>query len=604
MSKPTPDPFRKKKQTNRPNGSRQSWNSHSLAIALLLHVTRSFISTKRVVFDQVHQFLKERFITNTHEFLVDRQPLIWLLATLIGALVGIAAIAFRSLIGFMQLPWLGTTSESVATAASQTPWLIILLTPALGGLLVGIILEKWVPGRRAHSIADVIESTSVRGCRIDPKTGIISAGLAALSIGTGASVGREGPMVHLGTTISAYLLDWFSLNPSAQRTLIGCGAAAAVSASFNAPIAGVIFAHEVILRHYAIRALVPIVISSVVGGVIARMYFGNFPAFNLPDYQITSTWEFPAFALLGLTCAVVAIIFQLVMMATEQITWRIELPIWLRTSLGGLFVGAVALMFPQVLGLGYETTDAALSQKLSLGLLIALIFVKTATTAVSLACRLAGGIFSPSLYLGAMTGAAFGLIATNTFPQVGASQGLYAILGMGAVAGAVLGAPLSTILIIFELTGGYTMTIALMLTVSISVGLSHAYLGRSYFFWQLEKRGMFLHQGPHQSITRRITVADFMTPLEPISGSFDTDHPDNETGEPRKQPVIEDKEQPRLVPTDTLKTALRMFDTEGIAHIPVVAPHERSKIIGWVDRITALHTFNSELIDAHVEAHR
>ena len=598
MSKQTTHPILEKNSRSNENRTPKAMRSRSILLRLLIQIMRTARRVKHLVLDQAHQFLKERFITNTHEFLSDRQPLVWMLALFTGAIVGLVAIGFRSLIGFIQLPWLGTQTESVVTAANQTPWFIILLVPALGGLLVGVILETWVPGRRAHSVADIIEATAVKGCRIDPKTGFLSAGLSILSIGTGASVGREGPMVHLGTTLAAFILDRFKLSPSAQRTLIGCGAAAAVSASFNAPIAGVIFAHEVILRHYAIRALVPIVISSVIGGVISRMYFGNFPAFMLPNYQITSTWEFPAFALLGLTCALVAIIFQLVLMATEQVTWRIDMPIWLRTSLGGLFVGALALSFPQVLGLGYETTNAALSQKLSLELLLALIFFKTAATAVSLACRLAGGIFSPSLYLGAMTGAAYGIIATNAFPQIGASQGLYAILGMGAVSGAVLGAPLSTILIIFELTGGYTMTIALMLTVSISVGLSHAYLGHGYFYWQLEKQGLFLHQGPHKAITRSITVADFMTPLEP-----ETDESDQDSTKAPEPLRIED-EQPWLLLSDTLEKALQSFKREGVGRIAVVSHSDPTLIVGWADRMVALNTFNAELIDAHVEAHR
>lgn len=548
----------------------------------------------------VRQFTAERLITNTHKFITDRQPLVWLLALVLGVVVGAAAIGFRLLISAIQWPWLGTTTENVATAASHLPWYVIILAPAVGGLFVGLVLARFFPGKRGPSVADVIESTSVKGCRIDPKTGVMSIGLAAVSLGTGASVGREGPVVHFGATIAALTLDVFKLPPSAQRTLIASGVAAAISASFNAPIAGVVFAHEVILRHYAIRAIVPVVISSVIAGVISRTYFGNYPAFNLPDYQITSTWEFPAFALLGITCALVAIIFQATLMVTEHLTWRVSMPIWVRTTLAGFFVGTVGVAFPHVLGLGYDTTDQALSQQLPLWLLITLIFAKTATTAVSLASRLVGGVFSPALYLGAMTGGAFGIIAASVFPTAASSNGLYAILGMGAVAGAVLGAPLSTVLIIFELTGGYTMTIALLLTVSVAVGLNHAVLGRSYFHWQLEKRGLFLHDGPHQSVLRSLTVSDFM---KPITAEADDEADPNIEGTPREPKTADDGEAV-LLANDFLATALRTFDDAGSARIAVIASNNDRTIIAWAEKIAALNAYNSALIDAHIEAHR
>ncbi|MEQ8824948.1 MAG: chloride channel protein [Filomicrobium sp.] len=529
-----------------------------------------------------------RLGVNITAFFADRQPLIWVLALFIAVFVAYASIAFRFLIGVIQLPWLGTSSEFVATAAANQPFWQILLAPMLGGILVGYLLDRYMPGRRAHGVADVIEARAIHNSHIDAKTGFFSAFLSAISIGSGASVGREGPIVHLGATIAAFLEDHFKLSPGARRTLLACGVAAAVSASFNAPIAGVLFAHEVILTHYAFRALVPTVIASVTAAVIARIHLGEAPAFMIPEYSITSYWEFPAFALLGLTCALVAIIFEIALMATDKFSWRFEMPLWFRTGLGGLMVGCIGVFLPQVLGVGYEATNEALQRELPLTLLIMLIVAKTAATAISLACRFAGGIFSPSLYLGAMTGSAFGLIATSVFPEAGSSHGLYAILGMGAVAASVLGAPLSTTLIVFELTGGYTMTIALLLTVSISVGVSQAFLGHSLFYWQLGRRGLFLQDGPHKSIQRRLRVDSFMTPKDPDA-----------------EPVhLTDPDAPWLMPTDTLERALREFDRCGEARIAVVSPTDPTEIIGYADRLKALNVFNKALIDAAIEEHR
>ena len=554
----------------------------------------------RQLFREFRQFVKrvwdaicERILSNTGDFLKQRQPLVWFLALIVGTIVAYAAIAFRWLIGFIQWPWLGTTSENVASAAASIPWWIILTVPALGGLIVGCIQQYFISGQRSHAVADVIEAGAVHDSRINPQTGFLSALTAAISIGTGASVGREGPIVHFGATLASLIEERFQLSSSNRRTLLASGVAAAVSASFNAPIAGVLFAHEIILGHYGFRALVPVVISSVVGGVIARIHLGDFPAFMIPQYQITSYWEFPAFALLGLTCAVVAMAFQFVLIATSRTALMIDIPVWLRATIGGFLVGAIALMFPEILGVGYETTNAALSQKLGLWLLLALIVAKTAATAISLATRLSGGIFSPSLYLGAMTGGAFGIMASSVFPEMGSSQGLYAILGMGAVAGAVLGAPLSTILIVFELTGGYEMTIALMLTVSISVGITQAVIGHSYFHWQLARRGFFLQDGPQNSIIRRLSVKDFMVAAEP-----DSKDPKSDTLR------ITDTSQTVLLAGDTLEHALRSFDKSGKSRLPVVDGKDRTRILAWADRLNALSLFNSALIESHVEAHK
>ena len=543
----------------------------------------------RLWLSEVTDVVLGRLSSNLRDFFGDRQLLLWLLALVAGLGVAYAALAFRSLIGIVQLLWLGTTSPSVYAAARDLPWYVVLLAPAAGGLIVGYLLQRFVPGRRAHAVADVIEARAIGDCRIPTAQGLWSAALAVISLGFGASAGREGPMVHLGATIASWLKDFFQLGQGSRRTLLACGVAAAVSASFNAPIAGVLFAHEVILAHYALRAFVPIVIASVSAAVITRIHFGNYPAFLIPQYSITSYLEFPAFALLGVTCAVVAILFELALMTTERVAWRINMPLWCRPVVGGFMVGAIAIFFPQVLGVGYDATDTALKQGFPLETLLLLIVAKTAATAITLASRFAGGVFSPSLYLGAVTGCAFGFIATSVFPEIASSNGLYALLGAGAVAAAVLGAPISSTMIVFELTGGYDMTIALLLTVSIAHGLTQAALGHSYFHWQLTKRGLSLQEGPHKEIMRSMTVASFMVPIEAEED----------------QPVAPDPDaDPWLTPNDTLERALRTFDRAGVTRIAVVAPSDMTRVIGWADRMTAISTFNRELIRSHEEEHK
>ncbi len=532
--------------------------------------------------------LKNQLLANLHSFAVDKQFTLWLLAIVLGPAIAYAAIGFRLLIGLFQSVWLFTTEERIVAAAHLTPWWLIVLAPTLAGVIVGWVLDTYMPGKRAHSVADVIEAKALNDCRIDLKTGVLSALLSAFALGFGASAGREGPVVHMGATLTAWLDDKFSLSRSARRTLLAAGVAAAISASFNAPIAGVLFAHEVILQHYALRAFVPIVIASVAAGIITRLHFGNDVAFIIPNLPIVSFWEFPAFMILGVVCALVAIIFQLSIRATESLLWKVNMPLWLRSGLGGFSVGLIAVFFPQVIGVGYEATDQALSQHYTLPLLLMLIVAKTATTSITLASRFATGIFSPSLYLGAMTGAAFGLIATAQVPDASSSASLYAILGMGGVAAAVLGAPISTTMIVFELTGGFNMAIALLITISIATGLAHGFLGHGFFHWQLKKRGLLLHEGPHRAILRRTQVADFMTL-----------HSDDD--EPKE---LASPQDPALKPSDNLEHALRTFARVGAHFLPVVDPDDGLRIIGQAQRMTALHTYNQALVEAHIEEHR
>ncbi len=536
------------------------------------------------------QFLGDQIAPNLGSMWASKRPLVWLLALASGVLAAYAIIAFRFAIGFLHYPWLGTYLEgNVGTAAAATPWYVLIAVPTFGGLLVGYLLYRFVPGRRAQAVADVIEARAVGGANIPLSQGLWSATVAALSLGAGASAGREGPAVHLGATMASAIGRKFSLSGEKRRVILACGAAAAVSASFNAPIAGVLFAHEVILGHIAISAFAPTAIAAVAATLITRFHLGDFPAFTIPTYEITSLWEFPAFALLGVTCGAVALCFQFSVMIADHAARSFTVPLWVRPAIGGMMVGIIAVFVPDVLGVGYEATDRALHQLIPLGGLFILLFAKTAATAITLASRFGGGVFSPAIYLGAMTGGIFGYIAASVFPNLASSDGLYAILGMGGVAGAVLGAPISTVLIAFELTGGYQMTIALLITVSIASVMLQAVHGQSIFHWQLNQRGLFLNEGPHKEVVRRWKVKDFMTEL---------------SAEDLETPPVVDPDAPMLTPEDTLESALRAFNRNSDPRIPVVSATDASKIVAWAIHLDALRTYNQALVDSHVEEHR
>lgn len=440
----------------------------------------------------------------------NEQALFYLLAVSLGAAAAYGAIGFRSLISLVQWTGFGTPAEKLLDHLGTIPGWQIVLVPTMGGLIVGLFVYWAMPDRRPLGVADVIEAAELRGGRMPVISGLKAALVSIVSIGSGASVGREGPVVHLGATIAAAVAQRMHLGRGKALTLLGCGVAAAVAASFNAPLAGVLFALEVVVGHYAVSALAPIVIAAVVGTVISRAVYGDFPAFIVPEHLTVAPWEFVGFAVLGLASAGAAILFMRTTFTMQSIAETLPVPAWSRPAIAGLIIGAVALAFPQVLGVGYGVTDQAIRGVLHLDLLLALLFVKIFATALCIGFGFGGGVFSPSLVIGAMLGGAFGGALALISPLPASALSVYSMVGMGAVAGAVLGAPISTILIVFELTGDYKVTIAVMVAVVIATIVVQQFGGRSFFTRQLAHRGIDLSGAREREILREIRVRRMM----------------------------------------------------------------------------------------------
>lgn len=573
------------------------------------------------------------------EVMRNDQIVIVVVAALTGVAVAYAAIGFRLGIGAIQWVGFGVFGERTLEALGALPWWQIMLVPAAGGLLVGILLHFTLPGRRPQGVAHVIEAMALRNGRMSLRQGFWAAIVNVTSLGAGASAGREGPVVHLGATLASETAYRLGLSPQTARTLLGCGVAAAVAASFNAPIAGVFFALEVIVGHYALSAFAPVVVASVTGTMICRIHLGSLPAFQIPAFDIVSAWEFPAFMLLGVVCAVIAMIFMWSIFFAERVVESLPVPVWLTPAAGGLAVGALAVEFPHILGVGYEATDAALNELLPLWLLIGLIMLKTAATAISIGCRFGGGVFSPSLYLGAMTGGAFGLIASAVFPELAASHGAYAIVGMSALAAAVLGAPISTILIVFELTSDYAMTVAVMIATVFATLIVQRVVGVSFFHWQLRNRGLHLTGGRARHLLRMLTVADLMVqeyekvPAHTSVGELkrlfrDLPHWTFVVVDEKERligpvsfadlrPVGHDSEMdlllnavdvahsaaPVLTPGESLERALAIMDVSGEEHLAVIADLESRKVVGVVHHTDVLRAYNRALLQGQAEEH-
>jgi len=523
----------------------------------------------------------------------------WFIALAIGVAAGLAAVAFRKGVTGLQSWIYGGDPGSLPGIVQNLPWYWIVLIPVLGGLAVGLILHFFTPDGRARNVADVIEAAALKEGRIDARTGLASAAASLITLSSGGSTGREGPVVHMAAVISGWVSARINADGITGRDLLGCAVAAAVSASFNAPIAGTLFALEVVLRHFAVHAFAPIVIAATAGTIIGRWQFGNVTEFALPVGNALEFYvELPAFLILGLVCGLVAVLLMRAVFWADDfgnfVQQKTGLPRWLRPALAGGLLGGLAIWFPHIIGVGYGTTSAALTGELLLWQAIVFAVLKTAAVAITMAGRMGGGIFSPSLMVGALTGLAFGLIATPLFPAVSGSETLYALAGMGAVAAAVLGAPISTTLIVFELTGDWQTGLAVMVAVSLSTALASKLVDRSFFLTLLERRNIHLAAGPQAYLLATFSCAKVMRRMDEAHGA-----PENACWQLVEQGIYIDGNA-------TLESAMPIFESTGVGFIPVVTlggEDQPPELWGAVFHVDALRVFNRALAATAAEEH-
>ena len=522
----------------------------------------------------------------------------WFIALMIGIAAGLAAVLFRYGISLLQTTLYGVEDVTkLHSFAANLPWYWVLMIPMVGGVAVGIILHHFTPDGRVRSVADVIEGAALNEGRVEKKAGVASALSSMITLGTGGSTGREGPVVHIAAMISSWVSNLIRADGITGRDLLGCAVAAAVSASFNAPIAGALFALEVVLRHFAVHAFAPIVIASAAGTVINRLAFGDTAEFALPGTTALEFYaELPAYLILGSVCGLVAVtLMRCVFWADDmesRLQSRLGLPYWIRPALAGALLGLLAIWFPHIIGVGYETTSAALTGKLLLHEAIVFAMIKVAAVAITMGGRMGGGIFSPSLMIGALTGLAFGLIATSVFPEISGSHTLYALAGMGAVSAAVLGAPISTTLIVFELTGDWQTGLAVMVSVSLSTALASRLVDRSFFLTQLERRNIHLAAGPQAYLLAMFRVAGVMRKSE---DGIDEDA----CWEMISEGIYVDGNA-------TLEAAMLIFDKSGVDFIPVVTlsgEDQAPELWGALYQVDALKAYNRALAATAAEEH-
>ena len=564
------------------------------------------------------------------------------LALAIGGGAGAGAVGFRYLILGFTKAFSGSNDYSAAGHASygyfhSVGFWFVVVTPVVGGLLYGPLIYLFAREARGHGVPEVMLAVAESGGRIRPQVAVVKSLASALCIGTGGSVGREGPIVQIGSALGSTLGQLLRVPESRLRILVACGAAGGISATFNAPIAGVFFALELILQDFEADSFGVVVLASFAANIIGRAAFGDAPFIKLPSFQLVSPLEYPLYAVLGVAAALVGLAFIRVLYGSEDVADRLwkGKPEWLRPAVGGLLLGLILLALPELYGVGYPPLEKAIKGGWAVWFLLALLAGKILATSVTIAIGGSGGVFAPSLFMGAMLGSAYGAGVHHLFPGSTAAAGAYGLVGMGAVFAGAARAPITAVIIVFELTGEYRIILPLMFAIVLATGVSHRLSRDTIYTLKLRRRGIDLMRGRGANLMALLTIRDAMQPV-PVSVGEAT--PLNEVIERLTDatvnglPVVDEsgayrgtvtsqqveqamrenaldadagslaQETITLRPNQTLEQGLSALMRER-SGLPVVEPDSR-RVVGWLTNIDVLRAYNARLEAGVREAER
>jgi len=549
------------------------------------------------------------------------------LAVLIGIAAGLAAILFRwFLFGVNNLLFHQEIALGFIPPLDHGLGWLVVLVPAAGGLLVGLITTYLAPETKGHGVPEAMEAIAMHGGRIRPIVVLAKALASAFCIGTGGSSGREGPIVQMGSASGSALGQLFGLSSRDVKVLVGCGAAAGITATFNTPLAGVVFAIELILLEFRTKSFVPLVIASVVATVISRLVFGSEPAFAIPAYAFAHPVELIFYLVLGLLASGVGVLLIETLYGMEDIFDRWKAHPVVKPIVGGLALGAIGLVFPQVFGVGYESVDAILSRNIGeagLGLVVFLVVlagVKTLALSLTLGSGGSGGVFAPSLFIGAALGGAFGVLVNLLFPGITAPYPAYALVGMAALFSAASRATFTSILMLFEMTGDYNIILPLMFACVVADVVAWHLYSDTIYTKKLERRGVHVEHDLEVNVMRTRFVRDVMITdvqtvptwmtlrhvrrriLESGHHGFPVVNDSNRlvgivTGQDindairtrrngRDLPVKEVAHRDLVVgyPDETLDTVWERMRINGVGHLPVVDRGDSRRLVGCLTK--------------------
>ncbi|HEX3786470.1 MAG TPA: chloride channel protein [Pseudonocardiaceae bacterium] len=538
---------------------------------------------------------------------------LFFVALLVGLGAGFGAIAFRYLIyGFT---WLATGQSQFGQAghvgSAHFPWLGIgffVLIPIVGGLLYGPLIYRFAREARGHGVPEVMIAVAENGGRIRPQVSIVKALASALCIGVGGSVGREGPIVQIGAALASSLGQWVRMPENRLRVLVACGAAGGISATFNAPITGVFFGVELILREFSIEAIFTVMLSSMVADVVSQAFLGSAPFFTqLPaGIGLHHTYNYLLVAVLAVVAALIGLGFKNILYRIEDLCDKLwgNRPEWARPAVGGVVLGLLLLALPQLYGVGYPVMYQAFAGNYALWFLIVLAIGKMVATSLTIGIGGSGGVFAPSLFIGATSGMAFGEIVDHLFGAAAGQPALYAIVGMGAVFAAAARGPLTALASVVEMTGDFTLALPVMLAIAISTTVSRAISYGTIYTTKLLRRGTDIDRATPNHAFDDLTVADAMHPF-PVPLDADGEGPvDRVRGNGAHPdwdellgPVTRTREPQLLFANDSLAQALRQLVRYGRDGLPVGSTDGR-RVQGWLTNQNVLRTVASQLTAA------
>lgn len=557
------------------------------------------------------------------------------LALLVGVGAGVGAVAFRYMILGVTYLLSGHRDYSAAGHAANPliPGLgmwFVLVVPVVGGLIYGPLVSRFAPEARGHGVPEVMLAVNKLGGRMRPQVPVVKSLASAICIGSGGSVGREGPIVQIGSALGSLTGQLMRVPESELRLLVACGAAGGISATFNAPIAGVFFALELILRNFETQSFGLVVLSSVAADAIGRAVFGSHPFLTLPGFSFSSPFELVLYAGLGVLATGVGVGFVRVLYAGEDISDRLwgHRPDWLRPAVGGVLLGLLLLAVPEMYGVGYPVLQNAVAGHYVILALLGLLAAKVLATSLTMWIGGSGGVFAPSLFMGAMLGSAYGAIFHNIAPHLAPAAGAYGLVGMGAVFASTARAPITAVIIIFELTGDYHVILPLMFAIVLATALSNAITRDTIYTLKLRRRGIDL-DASLASPMARITVGEAMgapprplRPQQPLGelvarfGSERTntlpvaDHDGkllgvvaasdlertiarNANGQQSTAATLM-REAPTLRARDSLEQAVLALGATDDEALPVLAP-EDGRLIGWLTHRRVLNAYRQGL---------
>lgn len=434
-----------------------------------------------------------------------------LLGGFVGLIGGFGAIAFRTLIDWFHVTLFGTVEGSAfLTVLTALPWYYRLLLPAAGGLLVGPMVSTLLEEGKGSGVPEVIESIVTRQGIIRWRVAPLKALVSSVTIGFGGSAGREGPVVQIGSALGSMVGDFLDLAVRKTKTLVGCGAAAGIAGTFNAPLGGVLFSMEILLEDFHVSNFSSILVSSVLSTAVCQSYFGPSPAFDIPKYSSTIPELIP-YMLLGMVGGLVGVVFVRTLYATDSFFEKyVVTPEYLHPAIGGALTGSVALFIPQVYGIGYYVVEQALNNQLSLIVMVTLIAAKILATNFTLGSGGSGGIFAPCLFLGSMVGGSFAKVWNWSVAAFPIEPGSYALVGMGTVVAGSAHAPLTAIILLFEMTRDYKVILPLMFSCLISTAVSQTLQENDIYLLKLVRRGLDIRAGKETNLLAKIPVKNAM----------------------------------------------------------------------------------------------